>query len=322
MFEIYWPEKLCREFVEARGHSRNLTALMAVVSGHKPCADVWVKPADLRLFLRAVRRYGLIAKQDIIFNVASRNVVPDCIAGKDRLTTTIAYGFHPRQSKHGKHHIFVARSERALSRAFALGWYPVIIGKRVIDRPLADAFRFGEALGYPICCCEFFRWKNNWYRYNFLYEILKNTKRKACYLCNPLGRNETYTYIAHMPCSFDCAVTREHAASFRSFLMKEEPAFVEKIDQHLCLPHLVFYERKIYAFDGKIVPEGIFYKSVYFLGLNNDFNPYLERLSLANELRLEGNNVVLLKDGKKRDVIEYDPVNAPQEIPFILQFGG
>jgi len=320
MFERYWPRRFCREFVEARGHSCDLTSLMAVVSGHKPCVDVWVRPVDMRRFLKAVRLYGLVAKQGIIFSMASRNVVADDVAGKDRLTTTIAYGSHPRQRRSGMHHMFIARSQKVLNKAFAGGWYPVIVGKRVIDRPLADAFRFGEALGYPFCCCEFFRMKNNWSRYNFLYEVFKNTSQaKACYLCNPLGRNETYTYIAHMPCSFNCAATRKNAASFRDFLMKEEPSFVKNIDDHLRLPHLIFYERKIYAFEGRMVPEGIAYKSVYFLGLNNDFNPYLERLSLANELRLEGKNVVLLKDGKKRDVIEHDPFKASQEIPFLLQ---
>jgi len=181
--------------------------------------------------------------------------------------------------------------------------------------------RLGEALGYPDCCCEFFRKNNNWQKSNFLYEILKNTaKGKSHFLCNPLARNETYSYIAHMPCSYNCAATRKNAASFREFLMAEEPVFVEKIDRVLRLPYLVFYERMIYAFDGQMVSGGISYKSFYFLGLNNDFNPYADRLSRANELRMEGNNVILLKDGKKRDILKYDSLKVPPEIPFIMQF--
>jgi len=322
MFETFVPKKFCREFVEARGHSCNVTALMAVVSGYKPCTDVWVRPSDLKSFLKAVRAYGLVVKQNIVFKMSSRHDLADDIVGKNRLTTTIAYGSRPGPQALGNHHLFVARSPEALNRAFALGWYPVIIGKRVIHSPLADAFRFGEALGYPDCCCEFFRSKNNWNRYNFLYEIFKNTPQgSAHYLCNPLGRNETFTYISHMPCAFNCQATVKQAVSFRRFLMKEEPAFIEKIDWHLRLPYLVFYERKIYAFDGKVIPGGIAYKAVYFVGLNNDFNPYLKRLSKANELRIEGKNVILLKDGRKTDCIEYDPLKAALEIPFTVQFG-
>jgi hypothetical protein len=136
-----------------------------------------------------------------------------------------------------------------------------------------------------------------------------------------LARNETYTYISHMPCSFHCPRTLKSALSFRQFLIKKEPAFAGQIDAHLKLPYLVFYERKIYAFEGRMTDSGIAYKAVYFVGSNQDFNPYLKHLSLANELRLEGKDVVLLKNGKKRDVIKYDALKAPQEHPFIVQFG-
>jgi hypothetical protein len=115
---------------------------------------------------------------------------------------------------------------------------------------------------------------------------------------------------------------RKTAGSFRKFLLQEEPDFVHKIDAHLRLPYLVFYERKIYGFDGHMKGNRIFYKTPYFLGLNREFNPYLERLAKANELLLEGNNVILLKNGQKRDVIQYDAQKAGQETPFLLQFEG
>jgi hypothetical protein len=322
MYEIYWPKKFCREFVSARGHSVGLSALMAVVSGHKPCVDVWVKPSDLPSFLKAVRRYGLIAQKDIAFQMASRQTLSPDIVGKDRLSTTIAYGFNSKPPGRGKYHVFVAKSKEALTKAFALGWYPVIVGNRVIDRPLADGFKFGEALGYPECCCEFFRQKNNWLRFNFLDEIYRRTKGKLSYLCNPLGRDSTYTYISHMPCSFNCKETHKKAASFREFLIAEESQFAQRIDAHLQLPYLAFFERKIYAFDGQVKGNSIVYKSAYFVGLNEDFNPYLGRLSKANELRLEGNNVILLKNGQQKDIIKNEASNVPGEAPFIVQCKG
>jgi len=324
MFERLWPKRFCREFVEARGHSCDLTALMAVVSGHKPCVDVWVRPTHLRAFLKAVHRYGLIAKQDVVLGVTGGNIDSDRLLLKDRLMVSVGYGYYPRQHKYGMHHVFVARFQSTLEKAFVYGWYPkVIVGNKAISRPLADAYRFGEGLGYPACCCEFFLWNNHLYRHNLILEVSKNKSRQqACYLCNPLGRDESYTYIAHVPCSFSCTATRKYASSLRDFLMKKEPELVEKIDRHLRLPYLVFYERigKGYAFDGKVSAGELLYKSVYYIGIDDDSNPYFKRLSMANALRLEGNDVILLKNGKKKDVIKYDPLNTPREIPVLLQF--
>ena len=42
MFETYIPKRFCREFVNIKGFSGQLTMIMATVKGIKPSMDDWV----------------------------------------------------------------------------------------------------------------------------------------------------------------------------------------------------------------------------------------------------------------------------------------
>lgn len=322
MFEHYIPKRFCRELVEAQGHSTQLPVLMAVAAGLKPCADVWVRAGRLKKFTDGCRKYGIKYRADVNFNTVTRSQIPGNIIGKGNLTTTFAYGrpFDPRL-RSGEVHLFISRSSEALEAGFRYGWYPVIVNGRVMEKPLADGYRFGLFLGYPDCCVDFFQKYNDWSQYNFLLEILRNTKyEEASFLCNPFPRDRIYAYIPHMPCSYGCEKTKLMAGRLRDVILKEEPIFARKIDQHLQMPFLVFYERKVYAFDGELKRGNIYYRQVYHSGNGADYNPYEQDLCQGDRLALEGRSVVILKKGRRIKILTPPKVDFGQENPFFAQF--
>jgi len=328
MFERYTPKKFCREFVLARGHSLQLPSVMAVAAGIKPCLDDWVPARRFADYRSACRRYGLLCVPDTVFRqVASGRIGPGVI-GAQNLTTTHAAGrpWTPKV-RDGLVHVFIARSQRKLAACFREGWYPLIIRGRVVEKPLLDAFRFGPTLGYPDCCCDFFRRRNNWSLYNFLYEIYKNSGPGPYpFLCNTLTRDETYAYVSHMPCSFSCGKTRRQAERIRSVILAEEPSFVRAIDRHLRLPYLVFRERQIYAFDGILRGSRLEYKKVAFAGRQPTGAVYERDLKRGDSLIVEKDTVVILKRGRLIRKITWgkDPKaqRGPRALghPFLIRF--
>ena len=226
-----------------------------------------------------------------------------------------------RRKKDGTVHLFISRSKKDLDSTFKNGWYPLIIKNRLIDRPLIDAFKFGYNLGYPACCVDFFQKYNNWNRYSYLYEAFKNTPKDRChYLCNPFTKDITYSYIYHMPCSYNCQATVGLVSKIREAIYEEEPGFVKKIDQHLRLPLLVFYERKFYAFNGQIKKDRLYYKDIYFTGQMPEKNIYETDLRKGDCVFLENKDVLILNKGKLIRKIKWQKKNFACETPFIIQF--
>lgn len=323
MFEKFLPKKFCREFVEIKGYSGQLTMIMATVKGIKPCMDDWVKADRYEQYRKICKRYGLIVKPDSVFDIIrDTKELPLNIIGKDQLTTTRAFGSRlNNRNKKGLVHLFLSRSRRALNNTFRNGWYPLIIEDRVIEKPLIDIFKFGYGLGYPECCVDFFQKYNNWQRYSYLYEIFRNSsKEKYDYLCNPFTKDITYSYIYHMPCSFDCGATADLAVRIRSAIYEEEPEFAKRIDEHLRLPVLVFYERKFYAFKGEIKHGRLYYTDVYFIGQMSEKNLYEDDLRKGSCVFLDNKDVVILDKGKLVKRIVWQKKDFAPETPFIIQF--
>lgn len=322
MFESFLPKKFCRDFVQVKGNSGQLVMIMATIKGIKPCMDDWIRIDRFDAYLKVCSRYGLLVEPDAIFKMASKKSLPMEVVGRWRLTTTIAYGLPlNRPEKDSLVHVFVSKTRKHLDSALKNGWYPLIINNRVIDKPLADAFKFGCNLGYPECCVQFFRERNNWYKYSYLYEIFKNTpENEYHYLCNPFIKDVTYSYIYHMPCSYNCKSTIDLTKRIRGAIYEEEPGLVEVIDKHLKLPLLVFYERKFYAFEGEIKSKRLYYKKAYFIGQMPENNLYEGDLKRGNCVFLEGKDVVILNNGKLVKKIKWRRTEFAPEFPFIIQF--
>lgn len=322
MFENYIPKKFCREFVEIKRNSLQLTMIMATVKEIKPCMDDWVRVDKYDEYRKICKQYGLFIKPDAVFNVVDGRDIAERVIGRERLITTKAFGLQFDKSiRDGSVHVFISKSRKKLENCFKKGWYPLIIKNRVIDRPLIETFKFGYDLGYPKCCIDFFQKYNNWYKYSYLYEALKNAlKNKYNYLCNPFTKDITYSYIYHMPCSYNCRATIELNKKVRDAIYEEEPEFVRKIDWHLKLPLLVFYERKYYAFEGEIENNKLCYKNVYFIGQMLEENLYENDLRKGDCVFLEDKDVLILKRNKLIKRIKWQKKDFAPEMPFIIQF--
>jgi hypothetical protein len=308
--------------VETKGNSLQLPLIMATIKELKPAMDDWVDSTRYEAYEKACKKYGLFIEPDAVFQItSSKNVPLNCI-GRKRLTTTKAFGIpYKKGIKAGSIHVFISRTRDNLQKAMLNGWYPLIIKGRLIDRPLADAFKFGYTLGYPSCCIRFFQKFNNWFSYSHLYETFKNTLHKTPhYLSNPLNKNMTYSYIYHIPCSYHCAHTIRWAAQIRDSIRSEEPDFVKLADEHLKKAYLVFYEQKIYAFDGIIKNNRLFYQKAYFMESGGENNIYENDINKGDALLVEGRDVVILKKGRFVKRIPGVAKKFAPETPFIIAF--
>ncbi|HAJ56655.1 MAG TPA: hypothetical protein DCL35_02670 [Candidatus Omnitrophica bacterium] len=322
MFETYYPKRFCKEFVAAKGDSLQLTMIMAVVMGLKPAMDDWVPAQRFDAYQKACRKYGLFVETDAVFQITPENNIPLNTVGRQQLSTTKAFGsLYKKGQKKGAVHVFLSRSKDHLRQAFANGWYPLIIKNRVVDRPLADTFRYGQCLGYPACCIRFFQSHNNWYRFSYLHEAYLNTaSKKGSFLCNPFNKDLAYSYIYHMPCSYRCPKTARWASRVKDLITSEEPEFARSIDFHLKRPYLVFYEQKYYAFDGVLKDRRLFYKKAFFSGGVKDNNLYERQLETGDCLFIEGKDIVILKKGRIVERIKPSEKGFAPETPFIVDF--
>jgi hypothetical protein len=123
-----------------------------------------------------------------------------------------------------------------------------------------------------------------------------------------------------MPCSFSCEATIAYVSRLRQEILKREPDFVERLDEHLKLPYLVFRERKFYAFLGEIRDGGIGYRQVFFPDFNPEGNIYQDLLERGDFVRIE-DRIMRVYNGKDLVGEVTIPLTrfAP-EYPFIIQF--
>jgi len=281
MFEPYKPKKFCKEYVNILTTSNQLPMFMAVVKGVKPLMDEWVPVNKFQEFKQMCKSYGLICQADCIFQEPNEEQLTTAVDG-NTLTTTKALGVpYSTAVKEGRVHAFISKSSEQINKAHRFGWYPIIAGNRVINKPFVDFLRFGKVLGFPDCCIDFFKKYNNWKIYNHPYEILKNTKGKPSYYCNNILMDFNYFLIHHHPCSFNCKSTIRLAKEVEKAIKEEEPEFAEKIKEYTKLPLLVFREKKSYIFRGKIENNKIMYNDICFIGDRRD-NIYEEYFRNGN----------------------------------------
>ncbi len=320
--EKYTPKKFCKEFVEIRRHSGQLVQIMATVMGLKPLMDDWIQARSIPRYKKLCKQYGLHLRLDAVFSYRrSKNDFSE-VSGKELLTTTKAFGkplsqCHPSDSIH----VFISRSKNNLEQGFRYGWYPLAINKKIIDRPLIDGFKFGYYLGYPSCCVDFFQKHNNWSKYSHFYETFRNaTNKNFCYLNNPFLKDDTFSYIYHIPCSYNCSQTSMLGRKIRSAILKEEPGFIYLLDQYLCLPLLVFYERKAYLFSGSLKNDKLTYKGVCYVGQMRQNNLHENMLKKGDAVEIEGSTVIVLNRGRLTGKITCKTNGFAPEFPFFIQF--
>lgn len=320
MFKFLIPKKFCKDYAILKKKDAQLIFFMALVFGKKLLMDLWIDCRLLNKYQRIFRKYNIKTKFDVIFNRDKYNF--SGAIGGAFLTTTKARAqpFAKISDKKSQIHIFISKSFKNLQYGFGNGWYPLIIKNRVIQKPYIDLINFGYNLGYPKCCVDFFQKFNNWSKYSHFYEVLKNTKGGPHYLCNPFARYSYYSYIAHIPCSFNCSATKNLVKEIRNQIRMIEPELINEIDSSLKAPCLVFYENRVYSFDGFINKKRLYYKKVWFLGTDEARNIYFDQLKNGDNLEIK-NFIALIYRGDHL-IDQIDPVKNgfPLEKPFLIKF--
>jgi hypothetical protein len=298
----YKPESFCKEYVDIRKSSRQLTQFMATVLGLKKSYDDWFSMDLIEGIKELCKKYDLEYKFDWVF--VPKQDVSKVISGGKRLPTTKCLGLpfeeKLRDTADASVHVFFSRSRKNLELCFRNGWYPLIIRNRAIHKPYIDYLRFGYFLGYPDCCVDFFRRYNNHFQYNYLFEALKNTKTKPRTYCNPLLKDHTFSYVYHMPCSYDCGETLRYVNKLRDRLIRLEPKLVELTDRLLAKPFLALGEQNSYIFEGEMDGNEIFYSDFAFAGVNQPqarrFDPALKQ---GNRIKVDSGRINIYKDKEK-----------------------
>lgn len=296
----------------------------AVYHGIKKSMDIWISDRKFQDFLNFCDRNNIYYKYDIKFlQIHDENTIKNTAWWKN-LTSTKATGVHHSSNIHWWIHTFLSKKQEYVNNLFKYWWYPMVQDKRVINKSFQDVQDFGNALWYPECCRKFFYYYNNWNYRSFLYEIfLKSSKYDYRCNClwkdNPLGKD--YSYIYHMPCSFDCEETKNYVDKIEEKLEIEAPEILEECRYYLKLPCLVIRELKIYAFEWFINQERneLSYTKCYILGKPNE-GSLLEFIEQWNRVVIEKDFLVhIYKDNSL--IHTYDASKSEKiEHPFLIQF--
>lgn len=301
LFRWYEPRFL-KDICDARGGNSQLFLYYSVLAGLKPALDEWIPTDKLGQYLDVCKKYSLITEVESIFFNETSEDVRDSIGG-EFLTTTVSNGAPAGTDYTGRAHIYVSKSQEMLDRTKRTGWYPLSVNNRIVTKPHIDYMWFGECLGYPKCCIDYFAKVNDHSKYpNTLMLPFKNTKTRPNYLCNSLVK-DTYCYLYHIPCSFDCCATADLSAELRNYIMQHDPGYAAYIDRHMKLNFVVFGERNIYAFDGKPDGNTLQYKNCYFVDSYLYPGEMLKVFGQGNMLVIEDDNILIMEEGRLRQTI-------------------
>lgn len=294
--EKYIPNDYLREIVLAKGNSGMLFLYHAMLAGLKPLLDEWIPPSRIKEFEKACEKYGLYTAKEAHFLDLPFS---DRIIGKEFATTTKCFGAPVGSEYKGRIHIYISKSEEVLDEGKRYGWYPLAINGRCVSKPPSDHYWFGEFLGYPACCRHFFMEHSNHQKYaNTLKVPFENTKAPPHFLCNSLTK-DSYSYIYHIPCGFDCKNTIKHTSKLQKFIYRKDPEYGRLIDAHLNLPFLVCRERDIYAFDGTLDGNTLTYKNCFFVDDYLYQPKYLDLLKKGNRVVIEEKEAKVYSNQRK-----------------------
>ncbi|MER5362290.1 HEXXH motif-containing putative peptide modification protein [Streptomyces sp. NPDC002785] len=306
---------------EATRSGAQLPALIAVASGLKPAMDLWVPPDGWPALRALTETLGLVHHVDACFDRSSPQIgqVPP-----GRLTTTRA-AFAPDLRPGAEAHVFLARDQAALDRVVGSGWYPLIVDGKVIDKHRADHDTFGGALGYPACCQDFFRQRNNWNDDNTYYAALRNTRGRPSPLCNPHLRHTLYGLVPYMPCSYSCPATMTFAGRLHEVIRAELPCYAAAIEQAVAKPLLCVSELRMYGFEGESVHHDdgtvtLTYSGVESLYPVEDSDPLWALLRAGDRCTVDGNIVHVCRADVYLAGYEARGDRHGPECPFVVSF--
>jgi hypothetical protein len=204
----------------------------------------------------------------------------------------------------------------------------VSLAKELINKAkrydLVDEQKFGELMGYPQCCIDYYdkimRDRPNHEIYSYL--ILG---KKLDWHNNYLLRfNSNYYLHAYFTCSFDCKESLKNGKEILHGIREYDELFARKIEYHLKLP-IVFDDSK----DGAIIDNWDRLKGVVFNGIfkgntidyNGQFSlwqgSHFPVFSDGNRIKIGDKEITLFKDDS---IVKKFEVHNPYQ-KCIINFG-
>lgn len=306
------------KYLDIEPYGLQLPSFIATAYGLKPAMDMWVRSDAWSSFRELANSLGLHWHVDAYFD---RNpAAVSKIQSPVKLTTTRAL-LSKKFRAQEEAHVFVARSQQDLFNSVCAGWYPLIVNGRIIDKHLADHENFGQALGYPQCCRDFFRANNNWHYENTYYAAYKNTKTVPQSLSNGLLRHTAFSFTPHIACSFICESTINYGAKLLALVAQEvSVSYADEISRRLATPILCLSELKIYRFEGRMqLSNQVQYSAVEPVNPTRCTDSLYKMLNQGDKCIIDSN--VLRIYAGKRQIHAYQ-ARADQhgpEFPFIIQ---
>jgi hypothetical protein len=296
-----------------------LPSFIAVARRLKPAMDMWVSRGAWEAFEKLVSSFELQYHIDTFFDRYSEEILK--ALPPNSFTTTRATLSRDFTDK-AEAHVFIAKTQASLNAAVAAGWYPLVVDGIVVEKHLADHDKFGEALGYPACCREFFRQRNNWYYDNTYYAAYVNTSAPPQTLSNGLLRHTAFCLTPHLACSFACEASIAYGAILRDEINDEAPTYVAEIDRRLASPMLCLSELNIYRFAGTMPSTNrVNYELVEPIEPTNHSDSLYEMLARGDACIVDGNVVRVERRGSQIDAYAARADKHGPEFPFVIQCG-
>jgi len=189
---------------------------------------------------------------------------------------------------------------------------------------LFDEDKFGELMGYPKCCIDYYNRIMNNKPIHETYMYVKSGKKLNWHNNYLLRFNSNYYLHAYFVCSFDCKESIKNAKGVLKGIKEFDPVFAQKIEHHLKLPILfddsrpggILYnwnQLKAVVFDGDLKEDTIEYDGQFALWEGHHFPLFSEgdKLTIAKDhITLSKHDCVVRKIGKPGDengfIIKFD----------------
>jgi hypothetical protein len=205
----------------------------------KPAMDLWVQPKFESDFIQLCAHLGIQTRLGPLIDRKASE-----LAQLDHSFTTTRAAWLENLSESAERHIFLAARTDDLERITRFGWYPLTRNGYLLDKPNSDHSPFGDSLGYPSCCIETFSREGNWNTRNLLRHATMNTEVFLS-SCNGLMRHSSSNLVAHLPCRFDCKLTRQQSEKSLEVLDKNYPGMQDYLFNQLAGTFIYFSETRI-----------------------------------------------------------------------------
>lgn len=315
---------LLRRYVELRGGPGQIAAFAAAAAGAKPVLDDWIPVATLDDFVALAASAGLHCVIDCFFEFLPENgPVGAEVVGGSQLNTTRAIAHPPSRRKPGTAaHVLLSKDRARADEACATGWYGLPVDGRVVEKPWIDHDRFGELLGYPLCCRRFFAANNDWNTKNTLSEAMRVTGSPTPW-CNSLMKHSGFSYLCHLPCAFDCQATRAIAEAAASVLRATCGPIAAYVEALASRPYLVLSEWEAFGFVGTVLDaRRVRYETVFEVPSNRPDHELSSLLARGDEVEIEGPVLRVRAGGRVIGAYEARCDRFGPQAPFVVDFSG